>query len=87
MVGCCQAGAGYGDHHSTVQSALGGPSWRLVLFYCFVVSLVAPSCRAGKSFIQTAAPPTPSGSICGSILQQQWVGGHKFTIIPKAASF
>lgn len=45
--------------------------------FCFTVLLslspplgfVALSCRAGKLFIQTAAPTTPSASICGSSLR------------------
>lgn len=84
--------AKYEEQHSTVQNSLGGPSWRLVLFYCFVVSLFPSGFRGSELQGWKIIHPNHSShnTLCKHLwLQtplQQWVGGRKFIIVTKSAS-
>lgn len=91
MAGCCQK-AKYEKQHSTVQNSLGGPSWRLGLFHCFVVSL-SPSGFHGSELqgwkiihSNRSSHDTLSKHLWLQTPLQRWVGGRKFIIITKSAS-
>ena len=84
--------AKYEEQHSAIQNSLGGPSWRLVLFYCFVVSLSPSGFRGSELQGWKIIHPNHSShdTLCKHLwLQtplQQWVGGRKFIIVTESAS-